>query len=53
MMTGEETDKLFQRKNCKARVAYLNPPIELIQFVDEDVNKSDKVNTFQCFELLF
>lgn len=53
MMTGEETDKLFQRKNCKVRVAYLNPPIELIQFVDEDVNKSDKVNTFQCFELLF
>ena len=41
MMTGEETDKLFQRKNCKARVAYLNgsksveaPPIELIQFVE-------------------
>ena len=41
MMTGEETDNLFQRKNCKARVAYLNgskaveaPPIELIQFVE-------------------
>ena len=46
MMNGEETDKLFQRKKCKARVAYLNgskaveaPPIELIQFIDEDVNK--------------
>ena len=54
MMTGEETDKLFQRRNCKARVAYLNgskaveaPPIELIQFVDEDVNqvKSDLFTT--------
>ncbi len=46
MMTGEETDKMFQKKNCKARVAYLNgskvleaPPIELIQFAEEDVNK--------------
>lgn len=46
MMVGEETDKMFQKKNCKARVAYLNgsenietPPIELIQFVEEDVNK--------------
>ena len=46
MMVGEETDKMFQKKNCKARVAYLNgskaveaPPIELIQFIDEDVNK--------------
>ena len=41
MMIGEETDKMFQKKNCKARVAYLNgsenietPPVELIQFVD-------------------
>ena len=39
MMVGEETDKMFQKKNCKARVAYLNgsenietPPVELIQF---------------------
>ena len=24
MMVGEETDKMFQKKNCKARVAYLN-----------------------------
>lgn len=40
LMEGKETDLLFNRKNCKARVAYLNgsdhvmaPPIELIQFV--------------------
>ena len=45
-MEGEETDKTFRKENCKARVAYLNgskaveaPPIELIQFIDEDVNK--------------
>lgn len=47
MMAGKETDKMFQKKNCKARVAYLNgsknietPPIELIQFVDNTVNKN-------------
>ncbi len=46
MMVGEETDRMFQKKNCKARVAYLNgsknietPPVELIQFVDDEVNK--------------
>lgn len=46
MMVGEETDKMFQKKNCKARVAYLNgsenietPPVELIQFVDNEVKK--------------
>jgi glyoxylase I family protein len=46
VMEGEETDKMFRKENCKARVAYLNgskaveaPPIELIQFIDEDVNK--------------
>ena len=38
-MEGEETDKMFRKENCKARVAYLNgskvleaPPIELILF---------------------
>ena len=37
---------MFQKKNCKARVAYLNgsenieaPPVELIQFVDNEVKK--------------
>lgn len=45
LMVGEETDKMFHKKNCKARVAYLNgsknmeaPPVELIQFVDDAVN---------------
>ena len=46
LMEGEETDKMFRRVNCKARVAYLNgskaieaPPVELIQFVDNIVNQ--------------
>ena len=46
MMVGEGTDKMFQKKNCKARVAYLNgsenietPPVELIQFVDSEIHK--------------
>ena len=41
LMEGPETDRLFQRAGCKARVAYLNgsqqlhmPPVELIQFLD-------------------
>ena len=45
-MEGKETDKMFRKANCKARVAYLNgskaveaPPIELIQFVDSKINK--------------
>ncbi len=46
LMVGEETDKLFNRKNCQARIAYLNgsknievPPIELIQFLGNEINK--------------
>ena len=42
VMTGPATDALFQKKNCKVRLAYLNgsehvetPPVELIQFVGE------------------
>ena len=49
MMVGEETDKMFQKKNCKARVAYLNgsenietPPVELIQFVDSKIHKNNQ-----------
>ena len=49
MMVGEETDKMFQKKNCKARVAYLNgsenietPPVELIQFVDSKSTKNNQ-----------
>lgn len=44
LMQGKETDLMFQKTNCKARVAYLNgtadihmPPVELIQFVGTDV----------------
>lgn len=46
LMEGEETDKLFNKENCRARIAYLNgsknietPPIELIQFVDTEIKK--------------
>ena len=45
-MEGKETDKIFCKANCKARVAYLNgskaveaPPVELIQFVDREICK--------------
>ena len=45
-MEGKETDKMFRKSNCKARVAYLNgskaveaPPVELIQFVNNEVKK--------------
>lgn len=44
LMEGKETDVLFCRENCTARVAYLNgsqvvdaPPIELIQFVGSEI----------------
>ncbi len=44
LMEGKETETLFQRKGCRARVAYLNgsdelhmPPVELIQFLDIDI----------------
>lgn len=46
VMTGPATDALFQRKDCKVRVAYLNgsehveaPPVELIQFVGDAAEK--------------
>lgn len=46
VMEGTETDILFGRKGCKARVAYLNgaadtcaPPVELIQFIDEGARR--------------
>ena len=45
-MEGKETEAIFQRESCKARVAYLNgsdqlhmPPVELIQFVNDDVQR--------------
>ncbi len=43
-MSGPETERLFHRAGCRARVAYLNgsetlaaPPVELIQFVGQEV----------------
>lgn len=60
-MEGAETDALFGRKNCKARVAYLNgstqidmPPVELIQFLDCDVKqKQGDLFTTSIAELCF
>ena len=49
-MKGKETDKMFRKENCKARVAYLNgskaieaPPVELIQFVDSEIHKVNRI----------
>lgn len=45
-MDGPETEALFQKPGCRARVAYLNgsralaaPPVELIQFVGQTVEQ--------------
>lgn len=53
LMQGKETDILFNMKNCKVRVAYLNnsenivsPSIELIQFIDKDID-CDKASLFK------
>lgn len=55
-MAGEETDRLFRMKDTKARVAYLNgskaieaPPIELIQFVDNKVKKSEGESIYNIY----
>ena len=47
LMEGPETEAMFQRKGCRARVAYLNgseeagmPPVELIQFTDRNSLKT-------------
>lgn len=44
LMEGVETEALFQRRGCRARVAYLNgsdrldaPPVELIEFEGVEV----------------
>lgn len=60
-MDGKETEALFGRKDCKARVAYLNgsdkenmPPVELIQFVSPDAKKhSADLFTTSVSELCF
>ncbi len=61
LMEGKETDALFQRKNCRARVAYLNgsnelhmPPVELIQFLDTEIqNKKSDLFSTSISELCF
>lgn len=47
LMEGKETEAIFRKQNCSARVAYLNgaddkfmPPLELIQFREEGTEKS-------------
>lgn len=47
LMEGAETDKLFNIKDARIRVAYLNgsqevfaPPIELLEFLSDDVESS-------------
>ena len=61
-MEGKETDKMFRKSNCKARVAYLNgskaietPPVELIQFVDSEIHKEQcsrmEIARFGCLQL--
>lgn len=61
LMEGKETETMFQRTNCKARVAYLNgsemlhmPPVELIQFVEEEITcKSMDLFSTSISELCF
>lgn len=45
-MDGKETETMFQKPGCRARVAYLNkaedlemPPVELIQFVGTEIQQ--------------
>lgn len=61
LMEGEETELLFQRKGCRARVAYLNgsdelhmPPVELIQFLDMNIqNTTSDLFSTSISELCF
>lgn len=61
IMDGKETEALFQRKGCRARVAYLNgsdelhmPPVELIQFLDMEIqNKESDLFHTSISELCF
>ena len=50
-MNGKNTDALFQKENCEAKVAYLQPKdggalIELIQFTSHPV-QLDRTNLFR------
>lgn len=47
LMEGKETEAMFRRENCRARVAYLNGsdrlhmlPVELIQFVEDEIHRT-------------
>lgn len=61
VMEGEATDKLFGKKNCTAKVAYLNgckeilaPPVELIEFTSEETEKAIcKINSTGISEVCF
>lgn len=61
LMEGEETDKLFNMKDAKVRVAYLNgsqeifaPPIELLEFLSDDVESSwPDLNKISISEVCF
>lgn len=56
LMVDNETDKLFHKENCKARVAYLNgsknieaSPVELIWFVDNVIKKFNQICLLHLF----
>ena len=61
LMEGPETEAMFGRKGCRARVGYLNgsdesamPPVELIQFLDEESrNQPADLFTTSVSELCF
>lgn len=61
LMSGEETEKIFNKKDIKARVAYLkgsnnleSPPVELIQFIGTVVDeKESDLFTTSISELCF
>ena len=60
-MEGDETDKLFNMKNIKVRVAYLQsggnlicPPVELLQFYNTDtINYKPMLNQVSISEICF
>lgn len=61
LMEGEATDQLFNMKDCKVKVAYLNgsdklntPPIELLEFKNmTKANKEIKLNKISISEVCF
>ena len=61
IMEGNETDILFNKKDCKVQLAYLNggsvvssPPIELVQFLSEDCDKcSSRLTRTSISEVCF